>query len=106
VSTPITALMLSAVQVMREDEEHVLAEVAVAHEKQQLLHIEMQELQRHRDEVMAQLELIQEEHRQRLLPKISQLQDVRIRSASAPMHRLQDRLLSRGTRAGNQRHRG
>jgi seryl-tRNA synthetase len=53
------------------------AEVELAEEKEQLQQLELNELQRQRNEVMAQIEAIQDEHRQRLIPQIEQLQVVR-----------------------------
>lgn len=61
---------------MVEDQEQAMGEVALAEEKHAVVELEMRELQRTRDEVMQQVEEIQEEHRQQLLPKIAQLQEV------------------------------
>lgn len=68
---------VTAIAVLQEDEEAARGEVALAEEKQQLLEAEVAELQRQKDEALAQVEYIQEEHRQQLLPKIEEIRQVR-----------------------------
>lgn len=63
-------------QVLREDEEAAQAEVAIAQEEEQLQQAEVAELTRQRDETKEHFEAVQEEHRQRLLPYIHELQEV------------------------------
>ena len=67
---------LGAVEVLREDEEAARAEVALAEEREQMQQLELVSLQRQRNEAMAAVQAIQDEHRQRLLPKIEQLRKV------------------------------
>lgn len=62
---------------LKEDEEAAQAEVAIAQEQEQMLQAEVAELKRQRDEVKEHCESIQEEHRQRLLPYITELEEVR-----------------------------
>jgi hypothetical protein len=67
---------MTAISVLQEDEEAARAEVALAEEKEQLRQLELVDLQRQRNETIAQLQEIQDQHRQRLIPKMQQLQEV------------------------------
>jgi hypothetical protein len=79
-ATPVAPTdSLGAVEVLREDEEAARAEVALAEEREELQQLELVGLQRQRNEALAAAQAIQEEHRQRLLPKLEQLQAVRAR---------------------------
>lgn len=62
---------------LKEDEEAAQAEVAIAQEREQLQQAEVAELTRQRDEAKEQFHSVQEEHRQRLLPYIHELEEVR-----------------------------
>lgn len=73
---------VTAIAVLQEDEEAARGEVALAEEKERLLQAEVAELERQKEEALEQLQGIQEEHRQRLLPKIEELHQVR--AASGP----------------------
>lgn len=64
------------IQVLREDEEAAQAEVAIAQEEEQLQQAEVAELTRQRNDAKEQFDAVQEEHRQRLLPYIHELEEV------------------------------
>jgi hypothetical protein len=63
--------------VLREDLEAAQAEAALAQEMEALLQSELQELHAQHNEASQDAAAVLEDHRQRLLPKIQQIQEVR-----------------------------
>jgi seryl-tRNA synthetase len=63
--------------VLREDLEAAQAEAALAQEMEALLQSELQELHAQHNEASQDAAAVLEDHRQRLLPKIQQMQEVR-----------------------------